>query len=89
MPIVGRTREAAQALWKQLNSLVDIDNGLQQLSLRFNMDMSTFPLDGPVPEVPLGEGNQSRVKLMTDLAKRENLTLRELAAIAGVHADTE
>jgi len=35
-----------------------------------------------VPEVPLGEGNQSRVKLMTDMAKRENLTLRELAAVA-------
>ena len=82
MPIVGRTREEAQALWKELNTLVDIDNGLKQLSLRFGMDMSVYPLDGPVPEVPLGEGNQSRVKLMTDMAKRENLTLRELAAIA-------
>jgi len=82
MPIVGRTREEAKALWKELNTLVDIDNGLKQLSLRFGMDLSTYPLDGPVPEVPLGEGNQSRVKLMTDMAKRENLTLRELAAIA-------
>ncbi|HAK35153.1 MAG TPA: FMN-dependent monooxygenase [Pantoea sp.] len=82
MPIVGRTREEAKALWKELNTLVDIDNGLKQLSLRFSMDLSSYPLDGPVPEVPLGEGNQSRVKLMTDMAKRENLTLRELAAIA-------
>ncbi|POW55651.1 MULTISPECIES: LLM class flavin-dependent oxidoreductase [Pantoea] len=82
MPIVGRTREEAKALWKELNTLVDIDNGLKQLSLRFGLDLSTYPLDGPVPEVPLGEGNQSRVKLMTDMAKRENLTLRELAAIA-------
>jgi len=82
MPIVGRTREEAKALWKELNTLVDIDNGIKQLSLRFGMDMSAFPLDGPVPEVPLGEGNQSRVKLMTEMAKRENLTLRELAAIA-------
>lgn len=82
MPIVGRTRDEAKALWKELNTLVDIDNGLKQLSLRFGMDLSDFPLDGPVPEVPLGEGNQSRVKLMTDMAKRENLTLRELAAIA-------
>jgi len=82
MPIVGRTREEAKALWKELNTLVDIDNGLRQLSLRFSMDLSQFPLDGPVPEVPLGEGNQSRVKLMTDMAKRENLTLRELAAVA-------
>ncbi|ADU71875.1 LLM class flavin-dependent oxidoreductase [Pantoea sp. At-9b] len=82
MPIVGHTREEAKALWKELNTLVDIDNGLRQLSLRFSMDLSQYPLDGPVPEVPLGEGNQSRVKLMTDMAKRENLTLRELAAVA-------
>ncbi|WP_277976165.1 LLM class flavin-dependent oxidoreductase [Pantoea endophytica] len=82
MPIVGRTREEAKALWKELNTLVDIENGLRQLSLRFSMDLSQFPLDGPVPEVPLGEGNQSRVKLMTDMAKRENLTLCELAAVA-------
>jgi len=82
MPIVGRTREEAKGLWKELNTLVDIENGLRQLSLRFSMDLSQFPLDGPVPEVPLGEGNQSRVKLMTDMAKRENLTLRELAAVA-------
>ena len=82
MPIVGRTREEAKGLWKELNTLVDIENGLRQLSLRFSMDLSQFPLDGPVPEVPLGEGNQSRVKLLTDLAARENLTLRELAAVA-------
>lgn len=82
MPIVGETREQAEALWKKLNTLVDIDNGLKQLSLRFGLDLSEYPLDGPVPEVPLGEGNQSRVRLLTDMAKRGNLTLRELAAIA-------
>lgn len=82
MPIVGETREQAEALWKKLNTLVDIDNGLKQLSLRFGLDLSEYPLDGPVPEVPLGEGNQSRVRLLTDMAKRDNLTLRELAAIA-------
>ena len=82
MPIVGRTREEARETWHELNSLVDIDNGIRQLSTRFNMDLSVFPLDGPVPDVPAGEGNQSRVKLLTDLAYRENLTLRELAAIA-------
>ena len=82
MPIVGRTREKARETWRELKSLVDIANGIRQLSTRFNMDLSVFPLDGPVPDVPAGEGNQSRVKLLTDLAYRENLTLRELAAIA-------
>ena len=82
MPIVGRTREEAQETWKQLNLLVDIDNGIKQLSARFGMDLSQYPLDGPVPSAPIGEGGQSRVKLLTDLAERENLSLRELAAIA-------
>ncbi|MEW6484094.1 MAG: LLM class flavin-dependent oxidoreductase [Pseudomonadota bacterium] len=82
MPVVGRTREEAHALWKQLNTLVDLENGISQLSLRFGVDLSGYPLDGPVPDVPLGEGNQSRVRLMLDMAKRDNLTLGELAAIA-------
>lgn len=82
MPIVGRTRDEAQATWKRLNSLVDIQNGIDQLSARFGIDLNQYPLDGPLPDIPPGEGNQSRVKLLTDLAEREHLTLRELAAIA-------
>ncbi|MCC3701792.1 LLM class flavin-dependent oxidoreductase [Rouxiella badensis] len=82
MPIIGRTLEEAKETWRQLNLLVDIDNGIKQLSARFGLDMTQYPLDGPVPEIPAVEGNQSRVKLLTDLAERENLTLRELAAIA-------
>ena len=82
MPIVGRTREEARATWKKLNTLVDIENGLRQLSARFGMDLSQLPLDGPVPDAPEGEGNQSRVRLLVDMAKRDNLTLRELAAVA-------
>ena len=82
MPIVGRTREEAQGVWNQLNELVDIDNGIEQLSARFGVDMTAYPLDGPVPEIPATEGSQSRVKLLTELAARENLTLRQLAAVA-------
>lgn len=68
MPIVvGRTREEAKALWEEkLKTLVDMDHGLKPLSLRFGLDLSTYPL---------GEGNQSRAKLMTDMAKRESLVL--------------
>lgn len=82
MPIVGRTREEAQRTWHQLNEFVDIDNGLEQLSARFGFDVREYDLDGPVPEVGAVEGGQSRVKLLTDLAVREGLTLRQLAAVA-------
>lgn len=82
MPIVGRSRAEAQETWDQLNELVDIDNGIEQLSARFGVDMTAYPLDGPVPEIGGTEGGQSRVKLLTELAARENLTLRQLAAVA-------
>jgi alkanesulfonate monooxygenase SsuD/methylene tetrahydromethanopterin reductase-like flavin-dependent oxidoreductase (luciferase family) len=82
MPIVGRTHAEARATWDQLNQWVDIDNGISQLSARFGMDLSGYPLDGPVPPVGRIEGGQSRVKLLLEQAQRENLTLGQLAAIA-------
>ncbi|GAX45548.1 xenobiotic compound monooxygenase, DszA family, A subunit [Tolypothrix sp. NIES-4075] len=48
------------------------------------VDLSGYPLDGPLPELPDTELAKSRLKLVTDLAQRENLTIRELyLAIAG------
>jgi len=82
MPIVGRTREEAMATWQQLNEWVDIDNGIEQLSTRFGVDISHYPLDEPLPEITVAEASQSRVKLLLELAKREKLTLRQLAAVA-------
>jgi alkanesulfonate monooxygenase len=48
------------------------------------VDLSSYPLDGPLPDLPDTELAKSRLKLVTDLAQRENLTIRELyLAIAG------
>ncbi len=45
---------------------------------------SGYPLDGPLPELPDTDLAKSRLKLLTDLAQRENLTIRQLyLAIAG------
>ncbi len=50
-----------------------------------NFDLSGYPLDGPLPELPLTDsGQQSRQKLLTELAGTENLTLAQLGRrIAG------
>ena len=50
-----------------------------------NFDLSKYPLDGPLPDLPLTDsGQQSRQRLLTELAGRENLTLAELGRrIAG------
>ncbi|HIE84254.1 MAG TPA: nitrilotriacetate monooxygenase, partial [Dehalococcoidia bacterium] len=42
------------------------------------MDLSPFPLDGPLPEIPPSEEQQGRQKVVIDLARRENLSIREL-----------
>jgi hypothetical protein len=49
------------------------------LSDRLGHDVSKYDLDGPLPELPASEQIQSRAKLLTDAARRDNLTLRQLA----------
>jgi alkanesulfonate monooxygenase len=41
-------------------------------------DLSSYPLDGPLPEVPLINTQQGRQKVVIDLARNENLTIRQL-----------
>jgi alkanesulfonate monooxygenase SsuD/methylene tetrahydromethanopterin reductase-like flavin-dependent oxidoreductase (luciferase family) len=48
------------------------------------MDMSAYDVDGPVPELPPSTVRSSRATLMVDLARRENLSIRQLyTRIAG------
>ncbi len=47
-------------------------------------DLSGYQLDGPLPELPETNGPKSRQKLLIDLARRQNLTIRQLyLSIAG------
>jgi alkanesulfonate monooxygenase SsuD/methylene tetrahydromethanopterin reductase-like flavin-dependent oxidoreductase (luciferase family) len=42
------------------------------------IDLSAYPLDGPIPDVPETNASKSRQRLLLDLARRENLTIRQL-----------
>jgi FMN-dependent oxidoreductase (nitrilotriacetate monooxygenase family) len=78
MPVVGRTdREAFEQL-ETLQSFVDSSNALAMLSDRLSTDMRAFDLDGPVPELELGDGYHSFASVMLAKARRENMTLRDL-----------
>ncbi|OBR46264.1 LLM class flavin-dependent oxidoreductase [Paraburkholderia tropica] len=80
MPVVGRTDEEAREKFAQLQNLVDIDLALATLATTLGeFDLRAYPLDGPLPELPPANGPQSRRALLVDMAKRENLTIRELA----------
>ena len=48
------------------------------LSDRLGSDMSVYPLDAPVPDLPETEHLKSRAALLLQMARREKLTLRQL-----------
>ncbi|TCL05227.1 alkanesulfonate monooxygenase [Sodalis ligni] len=78
-PIVGESREHAGEKFEQLQELVDPEIGWPVLARHLGgFDLSGYPIDGPVPEFPLSQGNQSRQRLLADFARREKLTIRQL-----------
>jgi alkanesulfonate monooxygenase len=81
--VVGRTSEEARQKKAVLDSLVHPDSGVPNLSMRLGVDASGFDLDGPLPEIPQTNQSQSGRDSLVALAKRENLTVRQLAQIVG------
>jgi len=77
MAVVGRTEQEAQDKYGQLQNLIDPKVGLSQLAASLG-DLSEFDLDGPVPEDKINPRMRSRAALMLDMARRKNLTIREL-----------
>ena len=81
--VVGGTEAEAQAKKAELDSLVHPDSGIPNLSIRLGVDASGFDLDGPLPEVPVTNQSQSGQAALVALARREKLTVRQLAQIVG------
>lgn len=79
-PYIGKTVEDAYKKYEQLQELITPEIGLDFLSEYLGgFDVSGYDLDGPLPDIiPETNGNKSRRQLIIDLAKRENLTIREL-----------
>lgn len=78
VPIVGRTDEEAREKLAQLMTFVDPVSAMRTMSMRFGHDMSVYPLEGPVPELPLSNHSQSYIKVATAKARRLNYKLRDL-----------
>lgn len=78
--IVGESVEAARAKFDELQSLLDVEMALTMLTtLLGGIDLSVYPLDEPVPPLPPAKGMSSRRDMLLDVARREGLTLRQLA----------
>jgi len=83
--IVGETAEEARAKKARLDSLVHPDSGIASLSIALGTDASKFDLDGPLPDIPETNQSKSGRQRIMDRARRDGLTVRQLAQIAGTY----
>ena len=81
--VVGDTLEEARRKRALLDSLVHYDSAIASLSIALGHDASVFDPDGPLPEIPESNASQSGRERTIALARRENLTVRQLAQRLG------
>jgi FMN-dependent oxidoreductase (nitrilotriacetate monooxygenase family) len=87
MPIVGRTDAEAAEQFQQLQELIDDSLAIRAVArLAGGLDIQQFPLDGPLPPLPPSNAAKARQQLIVDLARKENLTIRQVARYLGTSA---
>ncbi|MGO4131618.1 LLM class flavin-dependent oxidoreductase [Janibacter sp. RAF52] len=78
-PVIGSTQEEARRLEAEINAGIVPAYGLAQLSSMLDIELTEDQLDEPLPHIDeVTQGNQSRFTLVTELARREQLTVRQL-----------
>jgi alkanesulfonate monooxygenase len=75
---VGRTAADADRLYTDLQALIPDSVGVQVLSKTCGMDLSAFPIDGPLPPLPETRGITSFRNALVEMAARDNLSIRQL-----------
>jgi FMN-dependent oxidoreductase (nitrilotriacetate monooxygenase family) len=83
-PIVGPTIAGASAKLAAISALTDRAYAMKVLSERMGADLSSYPLDGPVPELPPSTIMQGHAITLAETARRRSMTLRELRDFVGV-----
>lgn len=86
---VGRTEAEAAEKYDYQNSLMHPIVAREILSTVLGgVDLTPYPFDGPLPEnLPMSNASQSTFKYVTELAKRDKLSMREIAqVVAGARA---
>ena len=81
--VVGDTVAEARAKRAKLDSLVNYANSIASLSIALGHDASKFDPDGPLPDIPESNASKSGRERAIALAKKENLTVRQLAQRLG------
>jgi FMN-dependent oxidoreductase (nitrilotriacetate monooxygenase family) len=84
--VVGETVEEAKAKRALLDGRVNYESAIASLSIALGVDASRFDPDGPLPEIPETEQSKSGRERAINLARREGLTVRQLAQRLGGYA---
>ncbi|MBE7212747.1 MAG: LLM class flavin-dependent oxidoreductase [Gluconacetobacter diazotrophicus] len=84
--VVADGDDEAASIRARLDSLVHYDSGIHSLNGMLGTDVSGHDPDGPLPPIPETEHSRSGRARMVELAQREGLTIRQLAARAGSFA---
>jgi FMN-dependent oxidoreductase (nitrilotriacetate monooxygenase family) len=77
--VIGDSDAEAREKRERLDGLVHYDSCISSLSIILGHDASGFDPDGPLPEIPESNASQSGRKRAIELARRENLSVRQLA----------
>ncbi|WP_217245380.1 LLM class flavin-dependent oxidoreductase [Streptomyces sp. AC602_WCS936] len=79
-PIVAATEAEARQRLAELQDLTHDHVALRTLQdFLGDVDLSAHPIDGPVPDIPYTNQSQSTTERLVGLARRENLSIRQLA----------
>ena len=79
-PVLGATMAEARERYEELQALLPDDLALQSMShISGGLDLSKFPLDGPLPELPPSNAAKARQALVVKTAREQNMTLRQIA----------
>lgn len=87
VPVIGSTEQEALRLEQQLDDLIKPEYARAQLARTLRVDPEDLPLDRQLPaDLPAEdeiEGAKSRYTLIVNLARREQLTVRQLIGRLG------
>ncbi|MBI3514912.1 MAG: LLM class flavin-dependent oxidoreductase [Proteobacteria bacterium] len=81
--VVGESLDEARDKRAKLDSLVHYDSAIAALSIALGTDASKFDPDKPLPEIPESNASKSGRERAIATAKRDNLTVRQLAQRLG------
>ena len=84
MAITGPDRASAQRTYDELAGLIDDTAALRLLArLCGELDIYQYPIDGPLPPLPVSNAAKARQAHLVAKAARENLSIRQVARYMG------